>query len=401
MSSVSRLSSCGTSLTARAPAWTRRGPVAEHQDLALVRDRLGGQHLHRVSCPRRSGPSRPTRALRRRGRAPVDRGDRAEALHDAAQADGEGSGTTSQHDATRTSPLGTASCCSTPARGPGECPCAGSRGPRRTRRPGPTRRGSPVGARRRQARRPRAASDRVDDEVRIGLPRRPGTGLAHVADPGAACLVVGGFEQAGPGLPVPRRAAAPSVASSTTRANAAIGCSRIEPSGAGRLGPASTAAAIVSGARPMRKPPSTRFVGPVRRPAARTCSAARRTAPVRPHRPAAPQPPRRRQQGAPLPARPSTGRAPQRAAPWSGSGTNRKGGPSSSASPPPRSSGALAISRAYASATSAARSTGLGEQAAELRPDAGVARLGESDGDGARCHGGNIVPVRRIPAVAR
>ena len=65
-----------------------RQPEAEHLELALVGDRLRGQQPHRR---RLAGAVRPeqadARALRHVEVEPVDGGDRAVALHHAAQTD--------------------------------------------------------------------------------------------------------------------------------------------------------------------------------------------------------------------------------------------------------------------------------------------------------------------------
>ena len=91
VSVTSRLSSCGTTPHSRARRLRlARQPEAEHLELALVGDRLRGQQRIVVDLP---GAVRAEQADARARRhvevEPVDRRDRAVALDDAAQADGE------------------------------------------------------------------------------------------------------------------------------------------------------------------------------------------------------------------------------------------------------------------------------------------------------------------------
>ena len=89
--STSRLSSCGTTPhCARADLRLAGQLEAEHLELALVGDRLRGEQPHRRRLPRAVRPEQAdARALRHVEVEPVDGGDRAVALDDAAQADGE------------------------------------------------------------------------------------------------------------------------------------------------------------------------------------------------------------------------------------------------------------------------------------------------------------------------
>jgi hypothetical protein len=81
------LSSCGTTPHSARAA---RQDVTEDLDLALVGDRLGGQHLHRRRLARAVGSEQAdARALGHVEIEAADRGDLSVALDDAAQPNGQ------------------------------------------------------------------------------------------------------------------------------------------------------------------------------------------------------------------------------------------------------------------------------------------------------------------------